>query len=182
MSYNPNESSKKQISKLLSVLFLGVIAALLLSVTLTYYYSKENHYLLENVLISPSVLKEIENNKDKKKAMLDKIEYAYFDFKENKRILHFLTKDEYAKLYDIIRDDVSSEPISNEIENAFLDQSKAVLSVYMIQNHENELFQEVEFSYRGDYYRVKLRETTPSWIYFFHRGIYEILQNEMIKS
>lgn len=182
MSYNPNESSKKQISKLLSVLFLGVIAALLLTITLTYYYSKENHYRLENVLISPIVLKEIENNKDKKKAILDKIEYAYFDYHKNKRISHTLTKDEYVKLYDIIKEDISIEPISEELENNFLDQSKAVLSIYMSQNHEQELFQEIEVSYRGDYYRVKLRGTSPSWVYFFHRGVYEMLQNEITKS
>lgn len=175
LSFDPRLTPAKQIRNLLVILSGGAACAILLTLFLLYNYSPEGHYLIKNALLSPDVIAQIslDKKKGKQEAVFDKIEYSYQDIETKKRTAVPIDKATYAKFYNMISNDKSLLDIPADIAAAFNQMPVSSLTI-----HDNaqqiQIFQEVQFLYKGDYYRLQLRESAASnWIYFYHPHIYE---------
>lgn len=146
-----------------------------------YKYNPTGHYFAGNILLAPKVVKElrIPERKSTKESMsytvYDSIEISYFDKKTNKQIKIDLPLSEYEKFYDNISGDENISDVTEDIETLFQSSSKSDLSIYIHPEgapSDRRLFERVEFTDGGDYYRIQLRDE-KRWIYFKHPYIYE---------
>ncbi len=183
MTFDPKLTPKKQITNLLIILFAGFSCAILLTLFFLYNYGSEGHYLLKNTLLSPEVLSQIsldtKNGQHASHAYLNKIEFSQQDIETKKRTTRAVNKKTYSKFYDMISSDKSLIDIPIDLMAAFNSMPVSSL-VIMIQDlnknvlEKNQLFQEVQFLYKGDYYRLELRDSSATnWIYFYHPHIYD---------
>lgn len=180
LSFDPELTPKKQIRNLLFLLLSAIACAFLLTFFFLYNYNPEKHYLLKNALVSPEVISQMsasgENQKSKMtpSTILEKIEFSYPNIEEKKRIALAVNKQTYSKFYQMIKDDKSALEISDAISAAFNEMPAASLTLMVSSpSQHNQLFQEVQFLYKGDYYRIKLRQSeTSDWVYFYHPHIY----------
>lgn len=188
MSFDPKLTPRKQIRNLLTILVGGVLAAFLLTFFMLYSYGPEGHYLLKNALLSPDVISQIslpqKNNKSGSQGIIDKIEFSNQDIETKKRTTIPIDKKTYTKFYNMIADDKSLLDIPADLTAGFnqMPASSLIVRVHdtskatSLENltNESQIFQEIQFMYKGDYYRLHLREATGSnWIYFYHPHIYE---------
>lgn len=185
MGFDPQLTPAKQIRNLLVILFAGAACAILLTFFMLYNYGPEGHYLLKNALLSPDVISQISLDEKNGKtgtvtqAIFDKIEFSYQDVETKKRTTVPVDKKTYGKFYSMIAEDKSLLDIPADTTAAF-NQMPASSLILMIHGkdkttlNQNQVFQEVQFLYKGDYYRLRLRESTgTNWIYFYHPHIYD---------
>lgn len=175
---------KRQITNLLFILLAGAACAILVTFFMLYRYGPEGHYLLKNALLSPQVLSQISHNEKNLKSnlgamILEKIEFSYQDFDTKKKTVIPVSKDKYAQFYHQIAEDKSIYDVPQEIITAF-NQMPASSLMILVQGHQknasaqNPIFQEVQFLFKGDYYRLQLREASgTNWIYFYHPRVYD---------
>ncbi|QLH35388.1 MAG: hypothetical protein HWD61_03870 [Parachlamydiaceae bacterium] len=112
--------------------------------------------------------------------LLDKIEFSFQEAETHKTFHLPIDKNKYALFYTTVVNDKSLTEVPTEITAAFNQTPYASLTI-MVQNQnyknasdKNQLFQELQLLYKGDYYRLKLRDATgTNWIYFYHPRIYE---------
>lgn len=182
MSFDPQLTPKKQITNLLIILFAGLGGAILLTFFLLYNYGPEGHYLLKNALLSPDVISQMSDVKDNQSAsrtVFDKIEFSYQDIETKKRTVIPVDKKTYSKFYSMISKDKSLLDVPVDITAAFNEMPASFLvitteSFNKNDSHKSQIFQEVQLLYKGDYYRLQLRESTSTnWIYFYHPHIYD---------
>lgn len=185
MSFDPQLTPGKQIRNLLGILFAGVACAILLTFFMLYNYGPEGYYLLKNVLLSPEVISQISLDEKNTKsgavipAVFDKIEFSYQDVETKKRTTVPVGKKTYAKFYNIVADDKSLLEIPAEITAAFNQMPASALVLIIeanpkIASSQKQISQEIQFLYKGDYYRLQLREATgTNWIYFYRPHIYD---------
>lgn len=182
MGFDPQLTPKKQIRNLLMILGAGLFGGILLSLFMLYRYGPEGHYLLKNALLSPEVIAQISAPKNGKlkhfsQTNIDKIEYSYQDLETKKRTVIPVDKTNYTSFYQKIADDKSLLEIPPEVMSAFTQMPESSLNLIVkdsSNDSSHQIFQEVQFLYKGDYYRLQLRDSkTSHWIYFYHPHIYE---------
>lgn len=178
MNYNPPISVKKQIRNLLFVLLGGAIFAFLGIFFFIHQYGPLGNYSLKNALLSPEVISTLSTAKSGKNTLtFDKIVYSYQDYETKQKTIVPVDKEKYSKLYKLISDDNSLQEIPPDIASSFNQMPLASLHIVLQDDKyhsEKKITQEVQFLYKGDYYRLQLRESKEQglWIYFYHPNIY----------
>lgn len=135
-------------------------------------------------MLSPEVISQMSRDANKTagypaRVFLNKIEFSYQDAETKKRSVHSIDGKIYSKFYSLISGDKSITDIPINLASSFneMPASSLVITIQdMNKNNPNkvDLFQEVQFLYKGDYYRVELRESSgANWIYFYHPQIYD---------
>lgn len=183
MTFNPKLSPQKQIKNLLFVLCAGIACAILLTLFMLYNYGPQGHYLLKNTLLAPETITQISPSKTRpngtQQTTFDKIEFSYQDSETHKRVTVPVNSKSYNQFYQMIANDKSLLDIPPEVTADFNQMPPASLVISIQKNDKNEgnqknTFQEVQLLYKGDYYRLQLRESgMANWIYFYHPHIYD---------
>lgn len=184
VNFEPNLTVGKQIRNLLFVLIAGAACAFVITFFVLYNYGPMGHYVLKNALLSPEVITTLSSSeKDSKttsKLLFDKIEYSYQDYDTKKRNIVPVNRENYANFYRLVSEDKSLTEIPADVITSFNQLPIASLNVVLQSekrspiNSDAKIFQEVQFLYKGDYYRIQLRESKDQaeWIYFHHPHIY----------
>ncbi|EFB42460.1 MULTISPECIES: hypothetical protein [Parachlamydia] len=191
-----DSNQKKDISNLLIVMTSAIGCAVLALGYMMYTSQSENQYLLNHILISPDVIQTLNyplaENRNKKAPALSfkRIEYSYFDSEKHQWITKEISSAKYADLYAYIASDKSIETPSDDMIDAFLHPQPIKLTLFVEERSSNQasplksVFQEVDFSAKGDFFRVQLREQTlnSQQAYFYHPHIYAIVQKILNES
>lgn len=189
MDFNQTPPVKKQIRNLLLVLLAGVAAALLVILFALYNYNPVGYYYLKNTLISPEVISTLtKGDTSNSKVFFEKIEYTHQDFESKKRIVRPVNREVYTRFYQTISEDKSMSQVPEDVKAAFNELPLSTLTITLDgengQRMGEKILQELEFLYKGDYYRVQLRESKnrAEWIYFYHPHIYNDSYNLFTES
>jgi hypothetical protein len=187
LSFDPGTSPKKQIGNLLATLFSGVVCAFLVALAMLYFYSPNGNYLAQNALLAPDVIEQLnpKNATGKNKSPLfERFEYSYQDYETKKRTLVPIDKEQYAKFYSTVFNDKSLDEVPPNAAADFDHMPAANLDLITTVDKNAQIFQTIQFLYRGNYYRIQLRESSPSgnWIYFQHPDIYNDTFNLFTKK
>lgn len=186
VNFEPNLTVGKQIRNLLFVLIAGAACAFAITFFVLYNYGPMGHYVLKNALLSPEVISALSfNEKDGKtgvnsKWMFDKIEYSYQDYDTKKRNTIPVNHEAYTNFYRLVAEEKSLTDVPADVITSFNQLPIASLNVILQSekklpiSSDAKIFQEVQFLYKGDYYRIQLRESKDQaeWIYFYHPHIY----------
>lgn len=186
MSFDPQLTPRKQIRNLLFILFSGIACAILLTMFMLYNYGPAGHYVLGNTLLSPEVINQMtqEDANDKKsvhkQTFMDHLEFSHQDIDSKKMMTYPIDEQTYAKFYQMVIHDKSLDEIPTSLSASFNQMPSSTLTIriqkrkVLESSNEKQIFQEVQFLYKGDYYRLQLRDTSGSqWVYFYHPHIYE---------
>lgn len=185
MSFNQTPSVRKQIRNLLFVLFAGVAFALMAILFALYNYNPVGNYYVKNSLISPEVISTLSRmgEKDRQsKLFFEKIEYAHQDFESKKWTTMPLDPATYSRFYQTISDDKSMDQVPDEVKASFNELPLSTLTITL--DGAEKILQEVQFLYKGDFYRIQIRESKnqAEWIYFYHPHIYNKAYSLFIES
>lgn len=194
MAQYEKETAAKQIRNLLLVVSSGVVAAILLTVSMVYYYGPSGLYIARNVLLSPATMERLAYNDSNPdtgglaRFIFNNIEFTIYDVNVRKYQQLNIGIEKYQKFYDAVSSDRSIEDVTGDIISIFSIgyPSKLTLTVRAEQNGKSNAvtkkFQEVQFAQDGDYYRVELLDQNAigSWAYFYHPKIYQEVQNLFI--
>ncbi|MEI8366182.1 MAG: hypothetical protein WCF65_07160 [Parachlamydiaceae bacterium] len=185
-----NEYSKaKQIKSLLCVLGTGFLAALVLSISMLYYYNPHGKYLAENVLLTPENafgLSFAESGaRSKERVLFDHFDFSYYNDKTKQKKVIEINREQYAKFYASVSRDISLSDVNDTIRNRFVQGPHASLALVVKSpgGSSKSVFSEVEFSFDGDYYRVQLRQQGAAggdWAYYYHPGIYRTVMESLL--
>lgn len=177
-----HDSPRREIRNLLCVVFSAILGACLLTVSLLYYYNPSGRYLVNHVLLSPSLVETLSyqeiHPKTEKSTLwtFQELEFSYYNSQTKKEEVILISKALYQTFYEKIEQDANVEKVTPAIEEIFSRHPSARLVIRMRgELGESMLFQEVQFS-QGGYYRIPLRQkaqATKSWVYFYHPGIYQ---------
>lgn len=164
----PAPSWQKQIRNLLVVLFSGVLAALALGSYFLYYYGPSGVYVAQNVLLTSTTMEKIQ---------ITDISFSHFDPQTSLLRKESISLDAYKEFYDQVAHDRSIP--AEQGTRHFLSKISA-LKLYVAPNQK--LYQEIDFSPDGDYYRVQLFEHNglEPFAYFYHPGILLKAQKQFI--
>lgn len=171
-----------QIKKLLLVILSGAATALFFSIFFLYFYGPSGSYRIEQVLLNPSVAEVLKypdvNASGKQRTFVfDHIEFLHFNEGANNWKSQQLTQESYGKFYALISGDKSLSLASDELKNHFYKGNPAIISIVVREEgvSVDQVFQEVQLTKQGDYYRVQIHEqqSLPQWAYFNHPGIYD---------
>lgn len=187
MAVKNDSSQVRQVKVLLSVLGAGLTAGILMALLMLYYYNPAGSYLATNVLLDPEnayALRFVEPGakaKSEGRYVFEGMYFSYFD--KNARELKTISvaKDKYAEFYKLITNDESLVEPAEEIKNLFNQGHPAslILKVRSVGDDASKgidkIFTSIDLVDEGDYYRIQLRQSTPSaeWIYFMHPEIYQ---------
>ena len=191
----PQVTAAKQIRNLLLLLGSAVVCALLAVTFMVRYYGPLGDYSLQSILLSPSMMGKFQSQEMGPSG--DKVHYVYHqteflyqepDSRMQKRAI--VSHSVYERLYQELSGDRSILGDKAEVLNHFQNAPIAtlVLSVnpqYQVAHQsKSRVFQEVQFSATGDYYRVELSDDQAErqWAYFQHDGIckfiFELIDSE----
>lgn len=187
-----NDSDKKsEIRNLLFVFGSAIGLAALAAGYIIYSSSIAGQHKLDYILISPEVIATLNSAKQSNKAinlppvLFKKIELSFFNPDRKQWEKKEISQEKYQTLFNQIAADRSLEPPPEAALNAFhqpppikmaiLVEEKMPKNIYPVKS----IFQEVDFSAAGDFYRVQLREQKQEsqQAYFYHSNIYETVLN-----
>lgn len=185
MAEKQDSSKSKQIEVLLAVLGTGVIAGILIALTMLYYYNPTGSYQLDNVLLNPDnafSLRYVEpgsKNTSEGRFIFEKMDYSYFNPTTKQTVSISVPKDKYAEFYKVIAKDKSVSKDLMETEGLFRSTTPSSLALKVRSSGENNTkgnettFSRIVFADNGDYYRIQLRQSTAvvDWAYFHHPKI-----------
>ena len=164
------------IKRLLSIICMGVFAAIAVAVFFIYFFSPGGSYPISDLLVNPQVAKEMSYQVDGKTFIFDHIELLYYNEESNTWDSKKVSFEQYKNLYSLIKNDKSEAVPDEGVKNAFYQANPAILSIVVKREGANteQVFQEMQVSTTGGIYRVKLREeqVLPQWAYFTHENIY----------
>jgi hypothetical protein len=185
MTVDKSEPVYKQIRNLIIVLLLGISSAGILTGFFLYYYGPSGTYLLKNVMVSPDMINgpsfDDRNPATGKvtKFVFSQIVFSYWDQGQRKWHRSFVSVDDYRLFYDKFADMKSLEADTAAV-STFLSSPPAKLTLHARlsdkdANKTEKAFQEVQFSYEGNLFRVELhtQATGHEWAYFYHPHIYQ---------
>lgn len=174
-----------EIRKLITVLSSAIIAAFLLSFFFVYNYGPSGRYLVKNALLSPELTTTLSYNDINHKTggssrfVFDSIEFSNADSYSKQQRQLKITPEQYAQFYQLVSSDKS---LQNSTEDLLALFGKGIAASLVIkvntENHaawqeESRVFQEVDFTKEGNYYRISLHdEKMGKWIYFYHPNIF----------
>lgn len=174
-------TATQQIKRLFSVIGLGVVAAIGISVFFIYFFSPSGSYPISELLLDPQVAKEMKYQDNGNRYVFDHVEYMSFNDASNTWDTKKVTLDQYQSFYSIIEKDKSEVIPSESVKNVFYHSNPAILTIVTRKEGANadQVFQELQISTDNKVYRVKLREeqVRPEWAYFIHPGVYDAAQN-----
>jgi hypothetical protein len=181
-----DRSKKKAIRNLLSVVGSAIFIGFLFSTLLLYKYNPSGQYIIQNVLVSPEILAGLNFNAANKKTggtsryIFDKIQF------ENGKNVGAISPPTYTVFFNQVKNAKSLSIVTDEVKNAFNRGQPIKLKILIKTDSPAEwqantqIFQEIDFSSQGDYFRVQLREShtgSDNFAYFQARGIYAIIQS-----
>ena len=173
----PKEKTPSEVKQLLLLLGSAIVAALCISLFLIHHYGPSGEYYVRNILLSPSVTRELDYRDGSKggRFVFDRAEFRYFNDEEKRWKTRVLSPEAYRTVYEMLENQSSLSFVSDEVLNQFNLPNPAVLSLYVKNEQTSSLFQEIVFVNNGDLYRIKLRTdtATASWAYFSARNIYD---------
>jgi hypothetical protein len=178
-----NLSKKQEIYSLLTVVISGLVAAALLTVAMTIYYTTEGTYRAINVVVDPTILSSLRYvdqqgpRGDKSSYTFDKITYSFTDTATKQYRTLDLTQKQYEAIYALLSGDTSVRDAGEDVAQLFSGEHDSTLAVVM-KNAAHQSFytlMRIEISSDGNYYRAQLRGNGPadSWAYFSHPKILE---------
>lgn len=186
-----SSNKKNEIKNLFFIFGSAIGLGLLAAGYIIYSSATAGQYKLDHILISPDVMVTLNAAKQSNKALnlppviFKQIELTYYDSEQKKWEKKELGQDEYSVLFNQLASDKSLEPPPEKALNAFHQPPPIKLTILVEEKNGKNLypvksiFQEVDFSAAGDFYRVQLREQKPqsSIAYFYHANIYETVLN-----
>lgn len=190
-------SKKRQIRNLLFVAGSAVFIACAVSALFLYKYSPTGTVVIKDVLISPNMLAGLNFNDTNKKTggmsrfIFDKIQFEYDDLQKGTRESKAVSSDAYQAFYDKIKSNKSLTNPSDEVKNAFNKGRNANLKIFVRTESSasfqflEKVFQEIDFSKNGNYFRVQLRESDPTganFAYFGENEIYKIASTIFLRG
>lgn len=188
MTIEMRPSKRSEIRNLMLVISGAVACAMAIALFMLYFYSPTGRYYAKNVLLAPEIVSQIsypEKNPNTGiviRYSFDSFVFASYDPDKKLWQRSNVKPDVYREFYDAVSEDLSIEPISEELRQLFRQSHPTTLTVKMRQgstqggSEEKIAFQEVDFAPGQDYYRVQLRsqasgDVSEGWAYFFHPGI-----------
>lgn len=184
MTIEMRPSKRKEIRNLVLVISGGVACAMAIALFMLYFYSPSGRYYAKNVLLAPEIVNQISYPEKNPKTgvvvrySFDSFAFASYDPDKKEWRRSNVKPDVYREFYDAVSEDLSIEPITDELRQLFRQSHPTTFTVKMQQGSGNEkvTFQEVDFAPGQDYYRVQLRsqasgDVSEGWAYFFHPGI-----------
>ncbi len=180
---NKHFSKKFAIIRILSIIFSGVIGAVLLSGLMVYFYSPSGQYLSKDIILSPDIIKQMqisEGDLKKRNAPVLLIDRTLFSYLEAGKLRQQVIDIEvYKRFYDMVDSDKSLLDSDMILEMPYKIAPKLVLTTFIKDSMKGRSistpFQIIEFADQ-DYYRVKLHDAKniqhqEEWAYFHHPGI-----------
>ncbi len=169
------------IRNLLGVLGAAVFGACLLSYLLVVNFGPSGRYKVANILLEPIIAEKVDFYDGKSRYIFQRFEFLYFDQTTNKWDREQLSEDQYKKIYAIIKSELSVLSVTDEVRGMFSQTNPAILSI-VVRNESKEntkSLQEMQIADHGDYYRILLRDDspTPNWVYFYHPQILEQMKH-----
>lgn len=170
-------TASQLIKRLFSVIGMGIAAAIAVAVFFIYFFSPSGSYPISEVLIDPTVAKELRYQVDGSKFIFDHVEILHFSETSNTWETKKIDLEKYQKFYALIKSDKSEAYPGESVQNTFYQANPAILSIVVRKEGANteQVFQELQISTTKGVYRVKLREeqVIPQWAYFTHPDIYQ---------
>lgn len=159
------DRAKRQIIQLLSVLFAGLLTAVLALLFMVYSWSPTGAYAAKNAILSPDVMNQL--NGKKSRFIFDHVEYSFYNGKE--WINQVVKREAFNKFYHLVQNDKSSE--GDQAEKLF----HSSLVIFVREAKEGVALPFQEISIGTDHYRVELHEESPKerFAYFYHPQIKE---------
>ncbi|KAF3362778.1 hypothetical protein PHSC3_000637 [Chlamydiales bacterium STE3] len=182
---NLEEDKRKQIVSLITVVGAGVGAALLISLFFLLSYGPTGRYLVETVLLSPSLLHELNYNDANPKTggvdrfVFSKVVFSYLSPVDKLWHNEAVSDSEYANFYRTIQSEKSLVNPQEEMISSFMREPVSKLSLIVSTESSaawqavEKTFQEVQFSKNDNYFRIQLHEQNAGehWAYFYRLGI-----------
>lgn len=180
MNKTNEKAVRRQIISLLSVIGAGVLAAFLIGSFFIMHYGPSGRYLVENILLEPKLLHELNYNDNNPKTggmdrfVFDSIEFAYFNQAEKKWVKFPVSEERYALIYNLIKGEKSLLDPSRELEELFIKDLIARMTIFVKTESSaawqaiTKTFQEVQFENKNNHFRIQLHEQNPgmNWAYF----------------
>lgn len=193
-SLDNDSSPKRQATTLIMVLCSAVVSALLVSGLMAYYYGPSGRYQVKNTLLSFELVENLVYSDTNSKTggtsrfIFDGIEFRYHDPDSNQQKQLLVDLEQYHDFYHEIMNDRSLIEVPDEVIGLFNNRNdgslliKARTESHAAWQDDTKIFQEVDFSDNGDYYRIQLREekTANPWAYFRHQNIYQLALHTFI--
>ncbi len=175
---------RKEVQNLILMLSSAVFLAFLIVVGLVYYFGSSGTYLLRDVLISPDALKRIsfsdydQETGERSPFVFNKIEFIRAESRGREWGRYAVSKESYEEFYNLVSHERSIPQVSDQMIEQFETIVPSTLTIF-VQARDNKgtrengfIFQRVEFLDREDVFRVQMRDSQGSWIYFSYPGIY----------
>lgn len=191
MSNDQGGSVKSDIRRFFTVIFSGVFAAMLLSAAALWYFSPGGTYLLENILIAPAAAVKMDYTETDPatggtgRYVFDHVQWLAYNAETKAWVLSKVDPAKYSELYRKISGETSMQVVPEHVVKLFQWRDPSILSVVVRKESGSQkaepvqAFQEVQFSFEGDYYRVDLSHGggAMNWAYFYHPGISNYVQS-----
>lgn len=174
----------REIGSLLALLFFSLFVSLSTVTYMAYNWGPTGTYKLKNILLAPEGLKdlvyqEVDNQTARgPRFVFDTIEFIHTDRQDGSWKQQNIKPFAYAHFFDLIRKEESLSRVTPSIEEDFVISSTSRIQLMVkperqLEKQNSSVFQQVQFSASGDYYRVELRLDTraTSWAYFYHPNI-----------
>lgn len=176
-------SSRRQVTRILSVLGSAVLLGCLLVIGMIYWWGAGGTYTVADVLLAPEMLEKLAYSsqgkaaRDIDKLVFDSITYRSFDRSTSQWLNVPVTPSTYHRFYDLVARDRSVQAITTA--SRFDTTHPTILTIWVrtqnARTAERRAFQEIEISSPGDLYRVEMHDSSATpWAYFEHPGIGQI--------
>jgi len=177
-------NKRRQIRNLLIVFLGGIVFALFLAALTLYHYSPSGRYSVNKILLAPDVLfqgvdKGAQPKKGKKDLLVvEQMEFSSYDSSSKTWKKTPISRDLYAKFYEMISKEISLAEVPQETIDLFNYYPSSLTLNVNINNPSDpkpktKIFQQVNFVKKGDYFRIALLEqnTETRWAYFYYPQI-----------
>jgi hypothetical protein len=175
---------RKEVQNLILMLSSAVFVAFVAVVGLVYYFGSSGTYLLRDILISPDAIQRISftdyNPETGERApfIFNKIEFIRAESRGREWGRYAVSKQSYEEFYNIVSYERSIPRISDAMVEQFEIIVPSTLTIF-VQARDNKgtqetgfIFQKVEFLDNEDVFRVQMRDSQGTWVYFSYPGIY----------
>lgn len=184
--------NKKDIRNFLLVLGSGVLLALIAVFWMIRVEGYDRAIYVREVLLSPETMEAMSNRavrvggKEYVRYLVESVDYSYYDAKNGKWDMLTVDIAPYQALWKLTEGDRGSLQVEETVQKLFDDAKISTLAIYVRREMPyqkeglNELFQQVQFPSKGDWYRVQMHDedNKADWVYFYHPGI----QTESLKA
>jgi hypothetical protein len=175
---------RKEVQNLILMLSSAVFIAFIAVVALVYYFGSSGTHLLRDILISPDALKQISftdydsDSGDRSSFIFNKIEFTRAESSGKEWGRYGVSKQSYEEFYNLVSHERSIPKISDMMIEQFNQIVPSTLTIF-VQARDNKgtrengfIFQRIEFLDNEDVFRVQMRDSQESWVYFSYPGIY----------